>query len=305
MKMINSYPTVFAIGHRAIQDLFNGSVVVEEKVDGSQFSFGVIDGELQCRSKGKNLILDAPEKMFIKAIASVLERQNKLVPDWIYRGEYLQSPKHNTLAYGRVPVGHIIGFDIVTGPEVYLSPEEKRAEFEKIGLETVPLLHDGAVSNISEFNEFLQRESILGGCKIEGVVVKNYSLFTQEKKVALGKYVSEAFKEVHNADWKTRNPTGKDITQELIERYRTDARWNKAVQHLRESGDLDGSPKDIGPLMKEIAVDVRRECEDEIKQILFNHFWKNIQRGVIAGLPEWYKQELAKIAFEVIDDSQE
>jgi hypothetical protein len=300
--MIGSYPTVFAIGHAAIRDIFSGSVIVEEKVDGSQFSFGVIGGSLECRSKGKQLILDAPEKMFVQAVETARELEPVLHPDWIYRGEYLQKPKHNTLAYDRIPNKHIIGFDIVTGPETYLTPDEKRAEFERIGLECVPVLHVGEVVGLEAFNEFMQRVSVLGGCKVEGVVVKNYSLFTIEKKVALGKYVSEAFKEVHSGEWRKNNPTGKDVAQILIDQYRTPARWGKAIQHLREAGQLDESPRDIGALMKEVAVDTRRECEDEIKQMLFDHYWKQIQRGITAGLPEWYKQELAKTAFEVTND---
>jgi ATP-dependent RNA circularization protein (DNA/RNA ligase family) len=39
--MILSYPSIYALGHRAIRELFDGPVVVEEKIDGSQFSFGV------------------------------------------------------------------------------------------------------------------------------------------------------------------------------------------------------------------------------------------------------------------------
>jgi len=295
---INSYPTVFAIGHKAIQNIFSDDVVVEEKIDGSQFSFGVIDGELQCRSKGKQLILDSPEKMFTRAVATVRELENRLHPGWIYRCEYLEKPKHNTLAYDRTPKHNIIGFDIVVGEEIYLTPEEKREEFELIGLECVPLLFSGMVSSLDMFNGFLDKTSILGGTKIEGVVVKNYALFTIEKKVAIGKYVSEAFKEIHGSEWRKNNPTGKDIAQELIERYRTPARWQKSVQHLRENGTLDGSPRDIGPLMKEVGQDVLRECEDEIKDYLFDHYWKQIQRGITAGLPEWWKQELAQSSFD-------
>lgn len=295
---INSYPTVFAIGHKAIEGIFSSPVIVEEKIDGSQFSFGLIDGELQCRSKGKQLILDAPEKMFVKAVEQVRGLEKVLHPNWIYRCEYLEKPKHNTLAYDRIPEKHIIGFDIVVGEETYLSPEEKRAEFERIGLETVTKLFTGKIENLEMFNGFLDRVSILGGSKIEGVVVKNYSLFTIEKKVAIGKYVSESFKEVHSGEWRKNNPTGKDIAQQLIEKYRTPARWQKAVQHLRESGDYDGSPRDIGNLMREVGQDVMRECEGEIKDILFEHYWKQIQRGITVGLPEWYKQELAQSAFE-------
>lgn len=50
----HSYPSTFALGHRAIADLLLDPVLVEEKVDGSQFSFGVFeqDGErvIRCRA---------------------------------------------------------------------------------------------------------------------------------------------------------------------------------------------------------------------------------------------------------------
>lgn len=295
MNTIHSYPSIYQIGHKAILDIFKSPVLIEEKIDGSQFSWGLLGGELVCRSKGKQLILDAPEKMFTKAVEVV--RGLHLTPEWVYRGEFLQKPKHNTLAYSNVPPNHIILFDINTGQEEYMTWEQKAEEANRLGLTVAPKLFEGMVENFEMFQSFLERESVLGGCKVEGVVVKNYSLFTQEKKVAMGKYVSEAFKEVHQKDWKERNPTGKDFVQILIEKYGTEARWRKAVQHLQENGALDGSPKDIGLLMKEIPADILKECEQEIKDELFKHFWSGVSRGVVRGVPEWYKSELAKESF--------
>jgi len=298
MEHVNSYPTVYAIGHKAIADIFSSPVIVEEKIDGSQFSFGIINGELVCRSKGKQMILDAPEKMFTKAIATFQNLVPLLQDGWIYRGEFLEKPKHNTLNYARVPVGNIIIFDVMTAPETYLEPEEKANEAKRLSLDCVPLLYIGKIESYEIFKDFLERESILGGTKIEGVVVKNYTLFTQEKKAAMGKYVSEAFKEVHDKDWKERNPHGKDLVLILTEKYRTEARWQKAVQHMRDAGTLEGSPRDIGALIREVPADILKECEEEIKKILFKHFWPQIARGVARGLPEWYKDELAKSAFD-------
>jgi hypothetical protein len=296
--MIHSYPSVYAIGHKAIEGLFNGPVLVEEKIDGSQFSFGIVDGELQCRSKGKLLVLDAPEALFERAVAQVVARQHLLRPDWIYRGEYLSKPKHNTLAYGRVPRDNIIIFDISSANEEYLGHGTKVEEAARIGLECVPVFFQGLVTDMAMLNVLLERESCLGGTRIEGVVVKNYGLFTAEKKVAMGKYVSEAFKEKHETDWKERNPGRADVVESLIATYRTEARWHKAVQHLREADALTDSPKDIGALIREVPADVLKEDVDAIKQVLFRHFWPQIQRGITAGLPEWYKQQLASRAFE-------
>ena len=296
--MIHSYPSIYQIGHRMIADIFKGEVVIEEKVDGSQFSFGVIDGELMCRSKGKQLILDAPEKMFQKAVDYVRSIAPALPWGWTFRGEYLSTPKHNTLAYSRIPANNIVIFDINTDIETYMTYEQKAEVAYNLGFETVPIFFQGMVEDFAQLQEFLQVPSFLGGVKVEGFVVKNYDLFTQEKKVAMGKYVSEAFKEVHQKDWKERNPTGKDIETALIEMYRSDARWSKAIQHLKEQGLLEGSAKDIGLLIREVPQDILKECEEDIKERLFKHFWPKISRGVVSGLPEFYKELLAKSAFE-------
>jgi len=297
MTHIYSYPTVYALGHSAITAIFSGPVVVEEKIDGSQFSMAILDGELVCRSKGKELVLDAPEQMFVSAVETA--RSLALHPGWVYRCEFLSKPKHNTLVYSRVPAKGLIVYDIGVGLEDYLGPAEKLDEAERLGLECVPLLFEGIVSGMADLDGFLERDSILGGTKVEGVVAKNYSLFTSEKKVAMGKYVSERFKEVHGPDWRARNPAKTDLVLRIIEEHRTEARWEKGVQHLREMGMLEGSPRDIGPLIREVPEDVKKECEQAIKDALFAYAWPVIQRGIVRGLPEWYKRRLAESAFDV------
>jgi hypothetical protein len=299
MKHVSSYSTIYALGHRAITDILSGPVVVEEKIDGSQFSMSKgDDGELSCRSKGQDLVVDAPEKMFAKAVeaAKVLP----LVPGWVYRCEYLQSPKHNTLAYSRHPSRHIILFDVETGPQCYLPPAEKLAEGIRIGLEVVPLYLNGKLETIEQATAFLGRESMLGGCLIEGVVIKNYAMFTPDKKVAMAKVVSEGFQEKNAANWKTTNPTRADIVQQLITALRTEARWQKAVQHLRERGELTNSPRDIAALITEARADIEKEEREWIAAELLKHELPHILRGAIAGLPEWYKTQLAEKEFQPV-----
>lgn len=302
MNHIASYPSIYALGHRSIAEILSSPVVIEEKIDGSQFSMCRTAGVLSCRSKGKDIIVNAPEKMFSKAIETATALD--LHDGWTYRCEYLRTPKHNTLTYSRVPKNHLIVFDICTGVETYLTPAEKRAECERIGLECVPCFYDGFTEAASWdrertlskgwAEELLSKESVLGGCRVEGFVIKNYSVFTQEKKIAIAKYVSEAFKEKHLTEWKSANPTQTDIVQTIISELRTDARWNKAIQHLRDDGKLTDSPQDIGPLIKEVQADIEREEEDYIKDRLFKHFRSQIIRATTNGLPEFYKAKLAE-----------
>lgn len=304
--MIHSYPSIYNLGHAAIVDLLKSPVIVEEKVDGSQISFSKHpqSGELQMRSKGAQINMVAPEGMFDKAVATVQALADKIQAGVTYRGEYLRAPHHNALTYGRVPRGNIILFDVNPGLEIYLTPERKREYADELGLECVPVLHSGLVENVEHFRTLLDTESVLGGQKIEGVVIKplDYALFGRDKKVLMGKFVSEAFREVHSKTWdaehKTQGPS--EILEQLKGRYGTPARWQKALIHLREVGQIVNEPKDIGVLMKEVPLDIEKECVEQIKADLFKWAWPQLRRMTCRGLPEWYKEELLKRQFSTL-----
>jgi RNA ligase len=296
MDSWHSYPSIFAMGHKHLTELLLDPVTVEEKIDGSQFSFGVFDDGLRCRSKGVQLNIFAPDKMFQRAVDVV--RELPLHPGWTYRAEYLMRPHHNALAYNRIPSNHLIIFDINSGHETYLSWAEKAEEAARLGLECVPLIFAGVVGDIQMFRAMLDTMSVLGGQKIEGVVVKNYQRFGLDKKALMGKFVSEAFKEVHAHVWKQSNPTQNDILVMLGNKYNSQARWQKAVQHLRERGLIEDSPRDIGLLFKEIWPDIEKECADEIKDALYAWAVPHLRRLVTNGFPSWYKDVLLAKQFE-------
>lgn len=301
----HSYPSIFNLGHAALNALFLEPVAIQEKVDGSQFSFGTFGGELRCRSKGQQLVMDAPEKMFSKAVETARRLQPLLVDGWTYRGEFFEKPKQNALAYSRVPEQHIILFDVNRDEEDYLPYEELEVEATRLGLEAVPLIHVGNwFAKGDELLALLDRESILGGVTIEGVVVKSLSLFGKDKKRLMGKFVSEKFKETHNKEWKKSNPTGGDVVQSLIENLKSEARWQKAVQHLREVGRIEDSPRDIGPLINEIKADIVKEERERIEHDLYRWAIDKVLRGAMAGFPEWYKEQLLARQFEEVTPSK-
>lgn len=273
-----------------MKGIFEHNVMIEEKIDGSQFSFGKFNGELRVRSKGRQFEIDAADNLFSAACDTVKRLADDLVDGWTYRGEVLCKPKHNALAYDRVPNGNVIVFDIATGPDDYLDYWTKAKAAEALGLEVVPLLGGGKINSAEELLEYLDRTSCLGGQKIEGVVIKTEGVFGVDGKPMQAKYVSEAFKEVHAADWKASS--GKSKIDCLMEAYRTPARWGKAVQHLQERGEITGDVKDIGKLLKEANLDIIQECEAEIKDKLWEIYRKDFLRACTRGLPEWYKQKL-------------
>jgi len=295
---LRGYSKVYQLGHRSIRELLDDSVVVEEKYDGSQLSFGINDQlGLLMRSHHKAIDIDAPDKLFAKAVEVVKSLEPLMEPGWTYRGEYFQKPKHNTLAYERIPAQHIMLFDVDCGIEDYLSPAEKALVAAKLGLEKAAIIYDGRITDREVFQGMLKQQSSLGGPQIEGVVIKNYAKMDLNGHAMMGKYVSEAFKEVHRHDWKKRNPAGKDIKETIGEGLATPARYMKAVQRLRERGALTETPSDIGPLMKEASKDILEECKEDIQTQLWKWAWGDISKRAVRGLPQWYKDELVKRQF--------
>ena len=300
--MLKSFPKIYAMGTRYVEDIFESPVEITEKVDGSQFVFGVIDGEFRCRSKNKEIHFEAPDKMFEKAVEVSwdLYKSGLLDDGAAYYCEYLQKPKHNALAYGRVPKNHLVLYGVSSvgdgnpGSRDFYNWDDIESVAEELGIDPIPFIHFGMLTP-AEVLEMLDRESYLGEQKIEGVVVKNY-----DKKLLMGseptslmsaKYVSEAFKEVNKENWKAGSTSSK--WEVFKDGYRTDARWAKAVQHLRDEGSLEGVPRDIGQLIKAIQSDITEECEEEVKDFLWKQFRGELLRSSTRGFPEWYKQQLA------------
>jgi hypothetical protein len=167
-------------------------------------------------------------------------------------------------------------------------------------IECVPLIFQGNVKSPDFLLGLLERESVLGGSHIEGVVVKNYTakflLGGQPMPLMAGKFVSEKFKEVHRG-WEKQH-TGKGRWEIFKDSYKTEARWHKAVQHLAEKGELTNTPKDIGNLLKEIKNDIATEEMETIKEFLYKEFGGDLLRQATSGFPEWYKGEILKRSFD-------
>lgn len=292
--MITAFPKIFAIGTDYINDIFKENVQITEKIDGSQLDFGKVNGELYIRSKGAQLYFENPEKMFLEGI-SYIEQIGHIIPDnTIFYAEYLKTPKHNTLNYSRVPKNRIMLFGVKDTSEKFFLDTEEYAEL--LGIEHVPILYYGKVNDVNELTSFLERESILGNATIEGVVVKNFErkflLGGMPMPIMAGKYVSEKFKEVHRERWGIEEKA-KSRMAIFCESFRTEARWEKAVQHLVENGELENEPKDIGKLFKEVHEDIEQEEKENIKNFLWGQFKNEIKKKATHGMPEWYKKKLA------------
>jgi len=279
-------------------DVVIGQVVeITEKLDGSQFCFGKDEeGTLHFRSKGAIIDGAAPPDMFRSAVLHVHSVAHCIPPDTAYYAEILNKLRHNSLTYGCIPVNGIAlyGMTDFHRTEADSNYDNLVEEALELDVDVVPLLFRGKLESMEQAKEYMAGISELGKATKEGIVIKNYSypmeLNGQVYPFTAVKWVSEEFKEVHraNPDW----TSGKDKRKELIESYRTEARWKKAIYYLRDTGELVGEPKDIGAIIKRIIEDTVEEEKENFKEALYQIEQKDWKATMTRGLPEFYKTYL-------------
>lgn len=322
MARIPSYPKVVPLGVEGTEQVVRGEYYVEEKVDGSQFRFGwTADGKIHSASHHAELAFDQ-SGMFDLAVKWVNEHTyeiavaSSVVDEWYLRkyggkdvfgvwffGEYLRQAKHNTLEYARTPHDNIMLFDVgvqVVAEQPYIGawirPDD--VAFAKValelGLERAPLLATGCNADVTDISDVPPLESFLGGTIIEGVVVKNYDQHVWSGSVPsplFVKVVRRAFRETNAKQWSDNSRKGR--LDRVIRSYASnEARWQKAIQELRDRGELTGTPRDIGALCKIIEQDAVEEAELDVKAAAWAAAKPEVARLSTRGFPEWYKSKL-------------
>lgn len=254
--------------------------MVQEKIDGSQFSFGIRNGEVICRSKG--VVLDRNGGQFSKAVDHVHSVKDKLVEGWTYRGEYLRSTKQNVITYEREPLGNIVLFDIqipgtnttdglgglAPSPANWVRSQNGLVDVAReLGIDCVPyIIIDSEDAWRTEwdaptyFKGLAEQWVPLLGNKVEGFVIKPVKPYTDRFGHTLFcKYVTDEFRETHS-DGKAKSPhkefpTIAELAYNVGADMCTPARFAKTVQAMRDLGVELPNNKNIGRAMHHYVED--------------------------------------------------
>lgn len=279
--MIEAFGKIHQLGHRDVRSIFEGPVMVEEKVDGSQFSFAKLGGQLHCRSKGIAIDPEAPG-MFAAAVQTARAVEHLIGEGPIYRCEFLAKNRHNVLTYNRTPDRNLVLWDVELNNRL-LPCEQREVEAARLGLSPVPVFFHG-YSDARAVAGFLDRESFLGGVRVEGIVIK------RDRMVA--KLVSSEFREMHTGKPAKPRTEGEDFRIWLADSVCNENRYAKVRQHLLERGELKGDNTDIGKLLKELHLDIEAECRDVLAEKLLEWAMPTVKKRASAGMAPWYQNRL-------------
>lgn len=303
---MKSYQKILHLGDKMLDRLLEGEVEIQEKLDGSLIRWTIhSDGNIEIGSKRMEFNVNGIEKNFVEGANAIKEQFKNFAIDQgstiTIFGEYLKSPKQNTLAYERIPKNHIMVFDVVVSNPIkgdqWMNYGDMKQFSELNGFESVPILYqgDGKTINQDFINKLLETKSVLGNELVEGIVVKNKNQYYDANKYPWlsgnwqsGKYVRKEFQERNHGE----HAGEKSGIEGLKISYGGAARWNKAIYRLRDEGKLQYNMKDMVVLLEEVKRDIIEEEKENIKEELWNIYNRQILGSAISGLGEWYKQKL-------------
>ena len=300
------YPKILNVGNPSLENLFKGPVVIEEKVDGSQFRVWFdADGKIHYGSKAVDYDDEhPPDRMFVPAIAEAEKHFSTLhenMAGFFFVFEFLATAQQNALTYARIPNDHLVLLEICQNGR-WLIRSEKERWAEALGFEIVPVLVQGEINSVDELERLLERESFLGDVTVEGIVIKNYGQFHTFSYLAgapvFAKYVRQEFRELNRQVW----GVGKSLEERVMEHFPLEPRWEKTVQHLRDAGKLGSGVKDIGLLMVAVEDDFESESKALVQELLWKEFSHGLRKMARRGFAEWYKKRLLQDSMEARRD---
>ena len=282
-KSFYKYPHIRYLGDAETEGLFLDEVIISEKLDGANSSFHIHNGELVFGSR--NVFLGPNPDNDWKKLAEYVKgkiqadgegKAVQLNPDFVYYCEYMR--KH-TLNYDweRTPV--CVGFDILDkNTELFVRGDIAQKEFEKIGIEFVPVIFrkKGSDVKVDELKQFVeQNQSKYGEFPGEGIVIKNYFRMNRFERPLFGKIVRDTFKEQNKLAFSGLKEL-RDTERQMVEEFCTPARVRKIVQKLtlEEGHELNMTlmPFLFRVVSEDILTEAILEIEKRYSSIQFKEF---------------------------------
>lgn len=199
-------------------------------------------------------------------------------------------------ALARTPKYYFILYDItdqVTG--LFLNRTEMEVEAERVGLEVVPVLAKGnSGSSFDEATKLIalieagELKSYLGG-KPEGVVLKYQNAPDAQNRSY--KLVSKEYQESKSLDSLRTSSDPAAFLKQLGGMFAQQARYHKALQHMREANQLQSKEADKQNYIAELDSDFDKEYKKLVEKLLWVEFSSTIKKYAREGSMNYYEEQ--------------
>jgi len=270
MNNFNKYQHVERWGNSEVRDIEYGECHIFPKLDGTNASVWMEDGEVACGSRNRKLAVGADNAGFMAHVNSnenILALLNEKT-EWRLYGEWLVP--HALKGYTDEAWRKFYVFDVVDQFDPFDDMKPRYVQYD----EYMPVLRDAGVefvprialldkptyeqvATLAKTDRFLLREDFEGVG--EGVVVKNYAFNNKYGRQTWAKIVNEEFKENKGKDGPPGTPKERPMVEGAIaDKYVTKVLCDKVKAKI-ENEVGDWSSKYIGRLLQTVFYDIVRE----------------------------------------------
>lgn len=187
--MFRKYPKIYSLDKQECDGILNGTVLIEEKIDGAQASIWLEEDGIHCGSRNHDVTNDS-FRGFTQYV-----KESKAI------NRYLLGHKNHTL-YGEWLVPHTLGYDLESYNKFYLYEIFCRktgkifnsSELDEEGIFKVPFFVMLDDPNLEDIKNFVGQSKL--GKTGEGVVLKNYEFINKFGNHCHAKIVVDRFKEI-------------------------------------------------------------------------------------------------------------
>ena len=264
---MKKYDSIPRYGKQGTRDILGTEVVVMEKLDGANASFGIIDGELKMFSRNQELNEYNTLRGFYDWVRHNVDPR-KLFVSTIYFGEWLVP---HTVQYKKEVQNEFYLFDIYdVKTDTYLDWNITVQVAKHLGLRTPEVFFRGELHSMTDVDKYLGQSELTDIPNAgEGIVVKDY------EGQQFVKIVSDKFKETKSIKQPSLDRT--DIGT-LIDSVLTPQRVEKLIHKKIDLGllptELDIT--DTGNVLKALSSDVVNDIFEEEMHIFLDMLRKKI-----------------------------
>lgn len=267
---MKKYDSIPRYGKTGTQNILNKNVVIMEKLDGANASFGVVDGELKAFSRNQELDEHNTLRGFYGWVKDNIDASN-LAEDTIYFGEWLAP---HFVKYRKEHHHQFYLFDIYDAHEnTYVPYEIAEAHAGELRLNMPQVFFFGKLNDFSEVEKYVGMSELTEVPNTgEGVVIKSY-----DDECLFVKIVSDKFKETKAIKQPSLSKTDLDnVIDGVLTSHRVEKLIHKKIDLGLLPSELDIT--DTGSVLKALGSDVVDDIFEEEMNIFLDMLKKKISR---------------------------
>lgn len=263
--MFVKYQHIERFGNLEVQDIELGLCYIFPKIDGTNASVWLDDGEIKAGSRTRELAIDKDNAGFFAHIQNDDRVKAYLAehPDHRLYGEWLVP--HSLKTYRAETWRKFYIFDVVkiNGETAeYLTYDTYKSLLEAHNLDYIPCIAKIKQGSYEQFVNWLDKNNYLiedGKGNGEGIVIKNYDFYNKFNRQTWAKIVTSEFKEKHAKEMGATEINGsKMIEEEIASKYVTTALVEKTYSKIVTEKD-GWTSKYIPELLSRVYYDLITE----------------------------------------------